>query len=237
MPALTLLVTGLVAPNLMAQAPPPPPPPTATATPPPPPPGPPTAPPARPDVAPPAHPPGPARQPPPYGYPPPAWSYPPPPGYSAPPYAYPPPPGYGYGLPPPKYRPYHEGGPAPEGYYRDTRVRRGLVIAGAVTFGATYLVSTSVASAEQDSRDASDWAPLFIPVVGPFITVGTAESKSFATFALIMSGLAQSGGLAMFIAGVAAPKDIWVRNDLGRFTVAPIVAGDNGVGLGLIGEM
>ncbi len=140
-------------------------------------------------------------------------------------------------MPPPKYKPYREGSPAPEGYYRDTRVRRGLVIAGAVTFGATYLVSTSVASAQQDSRDGDDWVPFFIPVVGPFITIGTADTKSFGTFALVMSGLAQSGGLAMFIAGLAAPQDIWVRNDLGRFTLSPTVVGDNGVGLGLIGEM
>ena len=93
-------------------------------------------------------------------------------------------------------------------------MRKGLVIAGAVTFGSTYLISTGVASAFQDGKNNDAMVPLFVPVLGPFITVGTANPSAIGTFALVVDGLAQSAGVAMFVAGIAAPEKIWVLDNV-----------------------
>lgn len=190
---------------------------------------------------------------------------PPPPGFqpaappSAPPQALPappPPPGQppGYGTPagtlalpgaPPKtYRdmpaelPYEEGDPVPYGYRPETRIRKGLVIGGAVTLGSLYLISASIGSLANDIDSSSDeFTPLFFPVVGPFITIKTADSEGSGTFFLLIDGVGQSAGLAMLIAGLASPRSVLIRNDLAEVRVAPVVVGDGQLGLGLVGTM
>jgi hypothetical protein len=121
----------------------------------------------------------------------------------------------------------------------DTRIRKGLVIAGSVTFGSAWLLSAAVAAAFQDEHreEAEDFMPLFIPLAGPFITMGTADPVALATFTLVLDGLAQAGGLGMLIAGLASQQKVWVRNPVGRVTVAPMVGADGKLGLGVIGEM
>lgn len=184
---------------------------------------------------------------------------PPPPGYGNQP---PPPPGYGpppdpynYGVPqgtPPNYDTddWEEGDPIPPGYREDTRVRKGLVIGGAVTLGALWVVSVltagiavSIEEAENDlngglnpdSVGPEDYYPLFIPAVGPFITIATTESSGAGTAFLIIDGVAQSGGLAMLIAGLAA-QETYIRPapNYGEIDVkfAPVVApGFTGMGV------
>ncbi|MEJ7729317.1 MAG: hypothetical protein WKG00_08880 [Polyangiaceae bacterium] len=156
---------------------------------------------------------------PPQGYPP--GAYPPPPGYGSPagayPYAYPYPygyPGYMQPVPPPRTLPYDEGQAIPPGYHVEERARRGLVIAGTVTFGSAYLISILGASSAVASDDSSsdDFAPLFIPVAGPFITLGTADGADGAAPIFILDGIAQVGGLALLIAGLAAQESLLVRN-------------------------
>jgi hypothetical protein len=183
---------------------------------------------------------------PPYGAPPGQPGYgPPPPGYGPPgqPGAHPyPPPGY-YPYPPPYYYPpggtypdlrprtipYNEGDAPPAGYRLDTRMMRGLIIAGATTFGSLYLLSAAVGSAFlEDSRNNDGHAPLFIPVVGPFITIGTANPSPMGTFALVIDGLGQAAGVAMFVAGLTVKTKIWVREGKGEISVAPIVAAGPG---------
>jgi hypothetical protein len=206
-----------------AAQPPPPPPPSAAAQPaaqPPPPP-----------------PPPPGYGPPPAGYgPPPAGYGPPPAGYGPPPSYYPPP---GSEYPPvgPKKMGYEEGQPIPPGYHLETRARRGLIIAGAVTFGVTYLLSAFTASIAVDAGGDEEFGPLFIPVAGPFVTIGTAEAEGTGTFALVLDGVAQAGGVAMFIAGLATEEQYLLRNDVASVKVAPMMVGPNSFGLGIRGEM
>ncbi len=73
---------------------------------------------------------------------------------------------------------WQEGEPIPPGYHPSTRVRTGLVVGGATMFGASYLISVLIAAVGQDSCNylgcSNDAAPLFIPVVGPFVTMGNA---------------------------------------------------------------
>ncbi len=194
---------------------------------------------------------GPAEPPdPPAPPPPPAPAAPPPPAWAPlpPSHPRPPPPSWGpntpygyrwygptYGPPiPPKTLEYHEGEPPPPGYRFDTRVRRGFVIAGGTTLGSTYLISVGVAAAFQEDNDAEAFVPLFVPVVGPFITVGTAAPTPFATAVLVLDGLAQTVGLGMFIYGLVDPEKVWVRQRLG-FDLTPIVLGDELMGLGASG--
>jgi hypothetical protein len=223
----------------------------------------PEAPPA-PPVAPPAHhhphhpPPGalpPGHYPPPPEYGPPPGYGPeqgPPPGYAPEygpaPYApggyapYPPPPGY-YAYPappeqPPDELPYEEGDPVPDGYQPVSRMRKGLVIAGSVVFGTTYLISVVTAAQVADVEgDAEEVWPLFVPIAGPFIAMGTTDAwggaddgSSGLGAVLLLDGLAQVAGAAMFIGGVASTKTVLKRTATNDVQL-DVQVRPNGVGL------
>ncbi len=158
------------------------------------------------------------RQPQPYGY-----------GYGYPP--------YGYGYAPqrsPRRLPYREGDAPPDGYRLDTRLRKGFIIAGATTFGATYLLSAAIAGAFVDGDDSAGFSPLFVPVIGPFITTGTVDATAFGTFALVVDGLSQTVGLGMLIFGVTDEQKIWVRNE-NAIDVSPLFVRGQLAGAGLRG--
>lgn len=219
---------------------------------------------APPGQEPPPPPPGfqPMQQPPPgYGQPPPGYGQPgygPPPGYAPPP-GYGPPPGYapppGYTAPPgyappkqdpgPRVLPHEEGEPVPPGYHLDTRIRKGLVIGGAVTFGVMYLITAFTGalldSADELAGNTNMFVPLYVPAVGPFIAIGTTGATAGGAFMLALDGVVQCGGLAMGIAGIAAPQSIIVRNDADvskpSFKVTPMAVGQGGMGLGIVGRM
>lgn len=167
-----------------------------------------------------------------------------------PPAAYP-----GYGLPEgqllgPRTLPYRQGEPVPPGYRHESRIRRGLVIAGAATFGGTYMISLLIgavghdeAQANGDPDDDNRWLPMFFPVVGPFATIGTLaatdeDSQATASVGLAILGLAQTAGLVMFITGLAAKEEVWLRNDVAQpsIEVAPLL-GENLGGLAVTGSM
>jgi hypothetical protein len=156
--------------------------------------------------------------------PPPYWG--PPPGY-----------GYGYGYPEMPEEIDDEGQEPPPGYIRQTRVRKGLVIGGAITFGTTWLLSAVTAGMVMDNgseEDGERFAPLFAPVVGPFIAMATTNSEGVGTLVLAIDGIAQAGGLAMLIAGCAAQKSVFVRTGpMGeQMTITPMIGKDaNGFAL------
>jgi hypothetical protein len=192
-----------------------------------------------------------------------------PPGYApAPVYApgYGPPPGPGYTTPiyqqtQPSYVPqsvafsgprvindWSEGEPIPPGYHESTRIRKGLVIGGAVTFGAMYLftaLAASVVIAADDTAcngcGGSGAGTLLVPAVGPFIYMAHSGNSALGNFWLAFDGVVQVGGIAMFAIGIAAPKTVLVRNDLGsnsnngfHLAIAPLVTPSH-QGAGLIG--
>jgi hypothetical protein len=106
----------------------------------------------------------------------------------------------------------------PFGYQIKARAVRSLVVAGAVTFGATYLSSFIGAAAvvSAGGSNAGQFGPLFAPVVGPFIAVGTTASTGPGTVWLVLDGLAQTGGVVMFIYGLAADEKYLRRASSGR---------------------
>ena len=158
-----------------------------------------------------------------------------------------PPPGYPPGQP---YYPYvpqsvapwgprvitdwQEGMPIPYGYHQQTRARRGLVIAGSIVFGVTYLYTAELAADSPNSRGANEsW--LWIPVLGPLLQM-TETDSTLGNGALTLDALAQASGAAMLIAGFIFPRTILVRSDLASMTVAPMRIGPEGSGLGVVGR-
>lgn len=128
------------------------------------------------------------------------------------------------------YAPYHyagpytmdyiDGTPVPDGYVKVERVRKGLVIGGAVTWGVSWLIAaTAAASIDEDIRD--DTAPLFVPLVGPFIAMGTLEPDGAGRAALFVNGITQVAGAAMFIGGLAATKTVLVRSGKAEVNMRP----------------
>ncbi|HSO37747.1 MAG TPA: hypothetical protein VLT33_34710 [Labilithrix sp.] len=135
-------------------------------------------------------------------------------------------------------RDYEDGEPVPHGYHAETRVRTGLVVGGAVTFGVMYLFSVLAGSIVNDankySSDHTRGDFLFVPVVGPFLQM-TNTSSSSGTTMLAIDGLAQAAGATMLIVGVMSPRTVLVRNDLAEVRVTPMQVGEKGSGVGLVG--
>ena len=158
-----------------------------------------------------------------------------PPGYGARPapgYGQPQP-GYGqqpgYRLQPPgqlqRIR-YEEGMPIPPGGEVVSRVHLGMLIPGAVVFGVFYVGSILTWAWSQDRRGCIQDSML-IPVVGPYIAAARAENQGRRTGA-IMTGLAQTAGFALLVAGAVPRRYLVYRAGDLRFTPR---AGLDGAGL------
>jgi hypothetical protein len=175
----------------------------------------------------------------------------PPPGTPYPPPGTPyQPPGGPYQQPPqiiyvpqeatwPRYiKDWDEGQPVPYGYHPEARARKGLVIPGAIIAGVAYLLATLVATEHNDSYDSESYNAMFIPIVGPFIQMGTGNNVADDDQALFLDGMAQAAGVTMLVLGLAFPRHILVRNDFGSisFVPTPIRVGHEGGGLGLVGR-
>lgn len=146
---------------------------------------------------------------------------------------------------------YVEGMDIPDGYTKVDETRTGLVIAGAITFGVGWLAAATAAVAYSDEdhgcfggaysyegeddhheyydglgcgrgTEAEDFAPLYIPIAGPFIAMGTLDhADGGVRAALLLDGVVQVGGAAMFIAGLVAKKSVLIRTKHATMTIAP----------------
>ena len=134
---------------------------------------------------------------------------------------------------------WEEGQPIPYGYHHETRVRKGMVISGAVVFGVLYLYSAFAAAVGEDisteTGGGNKAAWMYLPVFGPFLEMTETDSASLR-YILMLDGLAQAAGAALLVAGVMYPKHLLVRNDLATMTVVPMRIGLEGSGMGLIGR-
>jgi hypothetical protein len=177
--------------------------------------------PAAPQLPPPAPPRGWA--PPPGSRPPPGWA-PPPPGWAPPP-AY-----YWQGQteakPPPKRLPYYDGQNIPPGYRLEEGPRRGLVIAGSITFGTLYGL-TLLGASESDFDDGTGL--LAIPVIGPLLYARHTECPTEDTYCdddlgdafLTIDAVGQATGAVLLAIGILNPKKELVRTEDFSFQVAP----------------
>lgn len=120
----------------------------------------------------------------------------------------------------PKTIPYVESMPIPLGYELGTARRNDLVYAGAAVFGVSWLASvlTAATVVAGNNRHRAEVAPLFAPFAGPWITLGTSRDAALADpdrrtngALLIVDGVAQIGGAALFIAGLVLREPVLVR--------------------------
>jgi hypothetical protein len=130
-----------------------------------------------------------------------------------PPYYYYPPQGALPAILPQAMLPFEEGQTIPPGYELKARPVRSMVIAGSITFGVTYLISILTASTviASDSNDGKKFGPMFVPAIGPFITIGTTKSDGAGTLWLVLDGLAQTAGGAMLVYGLVAEEKFLER--------------------------
>ncbi|WP_437963727.1 hypothetical protein WMF04_28855 [Sorangium sp. So ce260] len=153
----------------------------------------------------------------------------------------PPPPGFhgGFAVPAagPRVLPWREGEPVPPGYHPETRVRKGLVISGAIVFGTVYLF-TAIGGGDAVYRGSPGYAALFVPCAGPFLTLATTRQDDLETMALVLDGLVQITGAALLLPGLFVPRTVLVRDDVSKPFVlpAPVALGPSSAGLGLVGR-
>ncbi len=144
---------------------------------------------------------------------------------------------------------WEPGDPIPPGYHPEGEIRQGLVIAGAVTLGTTWLLlgvlpaSLTLAACSEFGSSGTDCAlagTLFVPAIGPFIAMPFATESALAEVLLAFDGLAQSSGAVMLILGLALQKDVLVKDvaigdtDI-KFKPTPMSVGRTGNGFGVVG--
>jgi hypothetical protein len=135
---------------------------------------------------------------------------------------------------------WQDGEPIPPGYHPVQRARRAPIIAGAVTFGILYLISVLVAAGGTDDANrnhtGNSLAGLYVPVVGPFITM-TQNSSAVGNVVLVLDGAGQAAGAVLLLYGLVAPQTVLVRDDYGRpkLLPQPMLFGKSGGGIGLSG--
>jgi hypothetical protein len=158
-----------------------------------------------------------------------------------PPGQYPPPPPPEPDLP--KYKPYRDGQPAPDGYTLEERLKKGPVFAGSIVLGVPYVIGLSVASSNNFENETG-W--LVVPAIGPWIALATREDcvpddfnfcdeeDSAIRTLLTLDGLMQTTGTILLIYGLASTSRRYVRNDVASFTITPARIG-TGYGFGAYG--
>src|SRR6266511_1504317 len=135
---------------------------------------------------------------------------------------YPPPPGAYGPVAPPRFR---EGVPPPPGYHIEEHPRKGLVIAGSITFGTMYLLSSAIGLSSSNPDDR--W--LLLPIFGPFVDMAarsnhncsstlTADSVECNVFEpiiryyLALDGIVQTAGGVLLLTGFLFPKKEYVSD-------------------------
>ena len=154
----------------------------------------------------------------------------PPQRQSAPPpgYGYPPPPGYGYYPPPyyvvPVYEPrpaprWQPGEPAPDGYHVETKSDTKTIKSGVSMLVGFYLISVIAGAAlneneknKDNTADRKSWSTMYIPVVGPFLSMRNTSTDDAGWALLLVDGLLQSAGVIMTGVGIANRKEYLERN-------------------------
>lgn len=98
---------------------------------------------------------------------------------------------------PPKLA-WRPGEAVPPGYTPESGPNKKLLIGGLVSFGTLYLASTITGYVTTIAGDGGAFGPMFIPVVGPFVTIATAEAEGVGTYLLALDGVGQAVGATLF---------------------------------------
>lgn len=106
--------------------------------------------------------------------------------------------------------------PAPPGYHYEQKRALPLLIVGASTLGLGWVASSAtgalglfINASTFDATETTDFGPMFVPLAGPFITLGmqprSQRSDGFTAAAMVMGG-SQIVGASLLIGGLALGK-------------------------------
>lgn len=120
-----------------------------------------------------------------------------------------------YGPPPPPPRPraprvvygWDPDVPPPDGYELDSDANMGLIGTGIGLFASGYFTSVMVAVVATQVDEVrpgteSDWSPLYVPVAGPFVALGTLDPSAAGVGLLLADGLFQAAGVLGIVLGI-----------------------------------
>jgi hypothetical protein len=124
-------------------------------------------------------------------------------------------------------------------------MRRGMVIAGAITLGVPYVIGLSFASAA-DFENSSGW--LVVPAAGPWLMMALREEQcgdyeeafsgcvndTALRVYLTIDGLAQTTGAILLLVGILDKTPRLVPDSTSNVVVTPTRVG-SGYGLGIQG--
>jgi hypothetical protein len=159
--------------------------------------------------------------------------------------------------------PYDSDKPIPPGYQVQSGARKGFVIPGSIIFGIWYGFSIALAGGLDEEEGSGSYytsgvpynpAMLYVPVVGPWIALGTMHdacySSSYSSSSyycagqdeidawqtlLVIDGVSQVLGAAMVVLGISWRWRQLVLTDNVRAQIVPVQMGPTGRGLALAG--
>jgi hypothetical protein len=126
---------------------------------------------------------------------------------------------------------------APPGYHYEQKRFLAPILGGGVTLGVgwaasavTGLIGKIITMGISDGGPGTEFGPMFVPLVGPFITLGlqpaNQRSDGFTAAAVVMGG-GQIVGASLLIAGLAMGKQTVLVEDEPlddlSFSVVPVV--------------
>lgn len=137
----------------------------------------------------------------------------------------------GYSYPPPVYLAPRAGAPSAAvsdelevapGFQSEDAPRYPWAIAGGASFVTAYAASV-IAGAVAVADNDEDYAPLFIPIAGPWVAIGTVSASGSRGFPaeraveyalLALDGVAQSAGVVLGVYGLASRRTLVTRADV-----------------------
>jgi hypothetical protein len=119
----------------------------------------------------------------------------------------------------------------PQGFHVESKPRRGLLIAGSLSAGLAYVLGLG-AAAQHGFRNEAGW--LFVPTVGPWITLATREpraglERSAVVAGLLLSATGQAAGVGMITVALLDPVRQIAPNERGAFRMTITPTGITGV--------
>ncbi len=107
----------------------------------------------------------------------------------------------------------------PPGYAPSSEPDYALLTSGAVVFGSGYVPSFIAAWVGTFSNEAG-LAPLFVPVVGPLVTIGTAKAEEAGVYVLALDAALQALGASLFVVSFLDEHTYLERRDDPRASTA-----------------
>jgi hypothetical protein len=114
-------------------------------------------------------------------------------------------------------------------YTTERRLMPELYLGGPVLFAATYAATVAVTAdvaVKPDAGRATAYAA--IPLVGPWVLLGSNLPVASYSAGLVVSGIAQAGGLAVTIVGLTVRRDVripLIATEKVRVSVLPSAGG------------